>query len=552
MHAAEVMASDTAPAWSEESFRSRVDALAPHAAGTAELIELLQESHPAYHGRSSAATVRMRAWLLSALSRHGLSDAALLFVLEELDTARSPCLVASAARALRSAPNRSCAMAPFLLQALSNIRDIDDYVDLNCYGGVGGVDASGTAFTELLVSLRWLGAHAAGVLGDLDMLATTNDRPLSRDQHDEMARTMVSIREQASDATASACCSLPLEWGAFRRWLRGGAAPVETIEFEDQDGDRVSFREFFADRPAIVVFFYTRCDNAQKCSLTVSKLAQVQRLLTQAGMRDRIRTAAITYDPKFDLAARLRGYAQSRGVITDTNHRVLRAVTGMDVVHAHFRLGVNFIESLVNRHRIEAYVVDEEGRIAASFERIRWDERQVVAEAITLLDRSPRHSNTPALPSDEAQTKPARVAPIDLLRCRESGRASIGPALSVAVALFPKCPLCGATYLSMSGIAAMPQLPGYYWFFPVLAIMMVINLGSLGLQARARRRWAGFGLAVAGTAIILIVSAVRGLEAAMPVGVALTAAGSLLSVFLTRSRTAIGKPEGTGQASQGG
>ena len=118
----------------------------------------------------------------------------------------------------------------------------------------------------------------------------------------------------------------------------------------------------------------------------------------------------------------------------------------------------------------------------------------------------------------------------------------------MAIALFPKCPLCGATYLSMSGIAAMPQLPGYYWVFPVLVLMMVINLGSLWLQARARRRWAGFGLAAAGAAAILIASALRGLEAALPVGVALTAAGSLLGVLLTRSR----KPEGAGQAPQGG
>ena len=52
----------------------------------------------------------------------------------------------------------------------------------------------------------------------------------------------------------------------------------------------------------------------------------------------------------------------------------------------HFALGVNFIESLVNRHRIELYILDAQGRIAASFERIHWDEADVVARAMKILD----------------------------------------------------------------------------------------------------------------------------------------------------------------------
>jgi cytochrome oxidase Cu insertion factor (SCO1/SenC/PrrC family) len=69
----------------------------------------------------------------------------------------------------------------------------------------------------------------------------------------------------------------------------------------------------------------------------------------------------------------------------DTHHRMLRAADGMDALRSHFELGVNFTESLVNRHRIEAYILDAKGRIAASFERVHWDEQQVVARAIEAL-----------------------------------------------------------------------------------------------------------------------------------------------------------------------
>ena len=52
--------------------------------------------------RGAAAIVRMRGWVLLAMARAGVSDAALVFVLEELDTGIDPYLVAAAARALRS------------------------------------------------------------------------------------------------------------------------------------------------------------------------------------------------------------------------------------------------------------------------------------------------------------------------------------------------------------------------------------------------------------------------------------------------------------------
>lgn len=64
---------------------------------------------------------------------------------------------------------------------------------------------------------------------------------------------------------------------------------------------------------------------------------------------------------------------------------MLRAIDGVSALRSHFKLGVNFIESLVNRHRVEAYILDAEGRVAASFERLHWDEEQVVDRAIEVL-----------------------------------------------------------------------------------------------------------------------------------------------------------------------
>ena len=184
------------------------------------------------------------------------------------------------------------------------------------------------------------------------------------------------------------CCALPGGLSNTFSWAlssRRGCEPIESTVFEDHDGASITFKEFFRGHPSIVVFFYTRCDNPLKCSLTVTKLARIQKLLEARGLADQIHTAAITYDPAFDLPERLRGYGQNRGVRMDARHRMLRATDGVNALRSHFKLGVNFIESLVNRHRIEAYILDAEGRIAASFERIHWDEQQVVDRAIEVL-----------------------------------------------------------------------------------------------------------------------------------------------------------------------
>ena len=86
--------------------------------GASELIGLLREEHPHYDQRGAATIVRMRGWVLLALARAGVSDADLIFVLEELETGLDPYLVAAAARALRSYPSPNETFAPFVMRAL--------------------------------------------------------------------------------------------------------------------------------------------------------------------------------------------------------------------------------------------------------------------------------------------------------------------------------------------------------------------------------------------------------------------------------------------------
>src|SRR5262245_15285832 len=517
-------------ALSEAQFATLVNALSTDPAGRAQLIDLLREDHPAYDQRGSAAVVRMRGWIRNALAVAALTDESLLFVLEELDAGRDPYLVAAAARALRAYPDRSAAFAPFLIRAIANVRYHDEPVTFDRYGQYATASSSATtAVCELIATLAWLGPQARAVRAEVEALRAAGDG-LSKKYRTDLDRAVTAIgvgEDEADDAhDEAACCRLPLGLGSLRTWSRDarrGAGPIDSTRFEDQDGASTTFGEFFRGQPSIVVFFYTRCDNPQKCSLTVAKLARIQHMLAERGLADRIRTAAITYDPAFDVADRLRGYGRSRGVRMDPNHRLLRATGGPDDIAAlrrHFSLGVNFIESLVNRHRIEVYVLDGDGRIAASFERIHWDETEVVDRAVT-------HLNEPSMSQPAAAATPvaspaapgATIAPI------------VGTWASIAFAFLPKCPMCWAAYLSMFGIANLAQTPYPLWMRPALVVLMMVNLGSVWIRGRSTGRMSAFYLVAAGAAAILLSKTAAVLEPLAVVGVVLTLAGSLVSVF---------------------
>ena len=518
----------TASAHSEPEFAALVDALAADPLRREQLTELLREDHPLYDQRGTTTTVRMRGWVLNALARTGVSDAALLFVLEELDTGVDAYLVAAAARALRSYPSPTAAFAPFVMRALTNIRYHDEPVSFDNYGEYATSSTGTSAVRELLATLAWLGPHARGVLSEIEELRAQRGG-LSKKLQSDVDRAVESIRadEQVGKVDSDTCCTLPSALGSTLSWALGsrrGCEPIEQTVFEDQGGASITFKEFFRGQPSIVVFFYTRCDNPLKCSLTITKLARIQKLLEAQGLAEQIHTAAITYDPAFDLPDRLRGYGENRDVRLDTGHRMLRATDGLNALRSHFKLGVNFIESLVNRHRIEVYILDAECRIAASFERIHWDEQQVVDRAIEVLDEK----------SDKMASEPmpeVSPEPVGLPVRRKIASPMFGTFASLAVAFFPKCPICWAAYMSVFGIAGLGQIPYSPWLQPVLVAVMLINITSVWLRGRSTGRMSGFYLVSAGALAIVVSKIVPGWEHAAIWGVALTLAGSLLSAL---------------------
>lgn len=443
------------------------------------LIDLCEERHPAYEDQPASAVTRMRGWLLQSLCRVGpLPDEALPFILEELETAQDPFLLAVAASCLRTYPQPLPSFRNALAMASRNAQGMEAPVMLGVYGGLGPAGGGATSpLRELAATIEWMGPNAILEAG-------------------------------------SCCPELPESiTGLFRRKASGRSAAnrraVDRVALEDHRGQTRTYRERLRGQPSIVVFFYTRCDNPLKCTLTLSKLSRVQRILEERGLFDQIRTAAITYDPAYDTPERLLRYGRNRGFQVDSDHHaLLRATEGFDTLRRHFELGVSFFESIVSRHRIEVFVLDREGRVAFTFQRLNWSEEKAVDEATAMLARE----QTPAmLPS---------VA-------------------GLAASMVPKCPICWATYMSFLGVTGTLPILGPMALKAMAAVLLTIHLVLALWRVRATGWRVAHTLSVAGVAVIAInlikTNTTPGLA---PLGVTLMLIASVLTVGRQYARSA--------------
>jgi protein SCO1/2 len=112
-------------------------------------------------------------------------------------------------------------------------------------------------------------------------------------------------------------------------------------------------------------------------------------------------------------------------------------------------------------------------------------------------------------------------------------------ASALAVAFFPKCPMCWAAYLSLFGVAGVEWLETSSWLLPLLVVVMLLNVGSLWWIGQKSGRRLGFYLAALGASTLLVLELWLDVPYASLVGIALSFAGSLLSVRPLRlTRTA--------------
>ena len=368
-----------------------IDALRHLPRGPDELAALLPENLPMYEKRSAAEMGRLRGYLLAAFADTGLPDAALPYVIESLETGHIAYEVAGAAIGLRGLETPSVGVAASLLRAIDNLSGADATVSFESYKPAWPYAQPTTALTEVVRTIGHFGVRAEAALTELELLARQRERfpsPLLEEMRRVLDEAGAGHGEPACDAACeceSCGCVPAVELGSDDSCCADLALPEQVQDhasmramLEDQDGRPESFEEFFRGKPSVVAFFYTRCDNPYKCSLTITKLAALQGSLEERGLAGALKVTAITYDPDFDLPNRLRLYGNDRGMQFGEDARFFRVTSGFQEIRRRFGLGVNYGPSTVNRHQTEVYVLDERGDTSASFTRLQWEVEAVL------------------------------------------------------------------------------------------------------------------------------------------------------------------------------
>ena len=341
--------------------------------GPRVLAAMLAEQSPVFAGRGTNEAERLRGYILASFETVGLPPEAVPYVLEELETGRSPYTVAAAARALRGAVEVPAEAAGLLIGAIARLRDADDVVSFESYAPT---PASGvTALVELARTLASLGPDAGAALEDLQALVRSDGDAFSPAVRAELSKSVEALARSDLGSSAS-CCSSHATVAPTMTAVAPAREALADLPLQNQDGARLTFSDAFSGRPTALAFFYTRCTNPDKCSLTVTRLARLVRLVDAEAFDANV--AGITYDPAFDRPARMRTYGADRGMDFSPHCSLLRTLGPFDPIKEAFDLGVGFGPVTVNRHRLDLVVLDASLGVAQRFERRLWHEETVL------------------------------------------------------------------------------------------------------------------------------------------------------------------------------
>jgi cytochrome oxidase Cu insertion factor (SCO1/SenC/PrrC family) len=155
--------------------------------------------------------------------------------------------------------------------------------------------------------------------------------------------------------------------------------------YTDQDEGHGTLGAFL-DRPTVLTFFYTRCENTQKCSAAVASLGSLKRALAGNGMAARVHLLAISYEPQWDDPARLKRFARDRGLVLDECAKAVRLDEQFQPrVIKELRAPVGYNGGWVNSHGIELYLLDARGRVARTYHTLLRHNDAVIADLKRLL-----------------------------------------------------------------------------------------------------------------------------------------------------------------------
>ena len=237
---------------------------------------------------------------------------------------------------------------------------------------------------------------------------------------------------------------------------------------------------------------------------------RLAKALREANLQDQVNVALITYDPVYDLPERMKVFAETRRCEFSDSFRTFRvSPEDYELLNEHFGLEVGYSTSIVNQHQVETYLLDHKGRIRNTLVRIQWSEDEIKDKIARMI-------------KEKSAGKGSRIAKA----VSENLRTIIFPLL---IAVFPKCPMCWAAYMSAFGIASMKNIPYSPWLIPLFGLGIGVNLWFLYRARNKRNGLVPFWVSALGAFLLLTGGIWLKMKTGLYAGILLILLGSILN-----------------------
>jgi protein SCO1/2 len=149
------------------------------------------------------------------------------------------------------------------------------------------------------------------------------------------------------------------------------SAPDFTLRTADVKAVRLAD---FRDKVVVLHFIYTGCPDI--CPLHAERIAQIQEMISQTPMKDRVQFLTITTDPVNDTLQVLRDYGPAHG-LKQTNWLFL-TTTPEQAEDTTRKLAKQFGHKFIKTddgyqvHSVVTHIIDRGGRWAANFHGLRF------------------------------------------------------------------------------------------------------------------------------------------------------------------------------------
>ncbi len=364
-----------------EVLARQIDGFRGDPARQEDLLTFLDERSKHYQGRGAQDTDRLRGYALAAIAKAGVAGKAQEVIIETLETGYNPYAVAGAARAAATLRMPPKDMSNLLLEAATRLRASDIKIWFDTISQAPRPEISRTALTEIFEAVVAIGAFSEGTLESLKNWQESYGHFLApaplRALEDAISQFTIALE------TTPSCCGCQPE-SAMPEIMPEAERPcpdipqsVWSIQSENQAGRPAALGDFCHGKPTVLAFFYTRCLNPEKCSRTLSGLGEVQRLAAKDGLASAFNIIAMSYDPGWDNPKRLKTYGDDRDFAFGENSHLIRSLEKWEDILAGFDLSVGYGPATVNRHQIDLFTLDPEGRAIKRWPQRKWAAQEV-------------------------------------------------------------------------------------------------------------------------------------------------------------------------------